>query len=409
MILSAQPTKLDEAIKSVQQWNEALKIDDHDSIRRSRPTSLSPMPTRKELTQSRLHPPGPTKQMNVTTARPNAEAFRSPDIESSDNWDADFASSISPRALQFPHLKPQDNFSGMLSMENLKSFANVDSSTMEYRDGDSSFRGRMSGKFAVIDPMETVKPYTPKRSRAERQPIPNTSSQRIKGQVLRDTNANTKTSSQPPKQKVAQKARPSASFREDGIEDYSDLLDSADDDAFQAKLAALKIQDPASSSFAPKLFHPSDLKNSPKPVSYGRKSTSLRRFPSAEQPITPALTRTQSSVEIQKYAEDENEDPEAFFEQGLVLPGSDSGSDRGTLMMSNSKFSTQSVDEDEEYDDPFAQLEEDFDQMDLEANVARDRYARLCTFVEGLVAGLQVGQSEEVLDDLTDQLVSTSS
>jgi hypothetical protein len=289
-------------------------------------------------------------------------------------------------------------------MENLKNYANVEHSVSETRDGETS-PNKNSGK--IFDPLETVKPFTPKKPKPEKQVVPNTSSQRIKGPVLRE---GLKKQTQPAKPKVAPKARPSSTFFEDPVEeDYSDLLDSNDDFDFHRKLEALKIQD-SKSSFAPKLFHPSDLKNVPKPPSHGSKSGSLRRFHSAEQHKTPDLPRTRSSIEIQKYAEDENEDPEAFLEKGLVLPvhGSDSGSDRGTLMMSNSKLSIHSFDEEDEYDDPFAQLEEEFDEMDLEANVARDRYARLCTFVEGLVGALQISQSDEVLDDLTEQLVSNS-
>jgi hypothetical protein len=404
-VLSAPPTKYDEAVKSVQQWNEALKSPDADSIRRSRPTSLSPMPTKKEPTHNRLTTPAQTRPLTLTTTRPNTDAYRSPDIDSNDNWDADFATSISPSALQLPHLKPHDNFSGLLSMANLKSFANTEfqSQINDHPNGNVIQTMQNSGKFLEVDPLETVKPFTPRKNKIEKPAVPNTSSQRIKGPILQ--NSTTNKSVQPNKAKVPIKARPSSTFREDSVEDYSDLLEFTDDDSFKRKLEALKIQD-SKSSFAPKLFHPSDLKNFPKPPS-ARKSSSLRRFPSAEQHKTPGLPRTRSSVEIQKYAEDENEDPEAFLEKDAVLPlhGSDSGSDRGTLMMSNSKLSALSFDEEDEYDDPFAQLEEDFDQMDLEANVARDRHARLCTFVEGLVAGLQVGQSDEVLDDLTDQLV----
>jgi hypothetical protein len=403
-VLSGQPTKYDEAVRSVQQWNEALKSPDTDSIRRSRPTSLSPMPTKKELTHNRLTNPGQAKPLTLTTTRPNADAFRSPDIDSNDNWDADFVSSINPSALKLPHLKPHDNFSGLLSMENLKSFANTESHSNDQPNEDLLQPRQNSGKFQELDPLETVKLFTPKKIKVEKPAAPNTSSQRIKGPILRDVNGNK--SVQPNKAKLPVKARPSSIFQEDSVEDYSDLLAFTDDDAFKRKLEALKVHD-SKSSFAPKLFHPSDLKNIPKPTSYARKSSSLKRFPSAEQHQTPALPRTRSSVEIQKYAEDENEDPEAFLEKDLVLPlhGSDSGSDRGTLMMSNSKLSAISFDEEDEYDDPFAQLEEDFGQMDLETNVARDRYARLCTFVEGLVGELQVGQSDEVLDDLTEQLV----
>jgi serine/threonine protein kinase len=403
-ILSGQPTKYDEAVKSVQQWNEALKSPEPDSIRRSRPTSLSPMPTRKELTQSRWNNPAPNKPSNLSNARTNTDAFRSPEIDSNTIWDDDFPAPINPSALQLSHLKPRDNFGGLLSMENLKSIAtNVENSS--YTDGDGNRRTH-SGKLIEYDPHQTVK-ATPGKSKQEKQTMPIKSSHRIRVQPIKDNLSN-----KPYKAKSQIKIRPSSAFREDTVEDYSDLLDStADNDAFLKKLEALKVQDPKPPSLIPQLTHPSDSKHAPKPVSYAQKSNSLRRFPSGDQVVTPGLTRTKSSVEIHKYTEDENEDPEAFLEKGLVLAlhGSDSGSERGTLLMSASKMSAHSIEEEEEYDDPFAQLEEEFDQMDLEANVARDRHARLCTMVEALVCDLQLAESEVVLDDLTEQLIQVLS
>jgi hypothetical protein len=49
-------------------------------------------------------------------------------------------------------------------------------------------------------------------------------------------------------------------------------------------------------------------------------------------------------------------------------------------------------------------LEEGFDEMDLEANIARDKYARLRNQVEGLVGSLKTSQDEEVLAEISDQL-----
>jgi hypothetical protein len=98
------------------------------------------------------------------------------------------------------------------------------------------------------------------------------------------------------------------------------------------------------------------------------------------------MRRTRSSVEIQRYAEDEgDEDFSDIFgkEDGVPEVESDSGSEHGTLML-NSKLSNNSWvrypllwewiaiareadgsklgDEDDE-DDPFAQLEDGFDGM----------------------------------------------
>jgi hypothetical protein len=407
-IVSAKPTKYDEAIKSVQQWNEALKSPEIDSIRRSRPTSLSPMPTRSDLTAMPRGAPVPPKALNLSNVRRTTDAFRSPDLETDDNWDDDFASSISPSSLQLPHLRPHDNFAGLLSSERLKAYATFDSVIEDSLFDDPNQTIKKSSTLPTLEEQSTVRPYTPQKLKVDNiKPIPsNTGSLRLSTQpkppILRNGTGNRAPSAT--NIRPSKRVRPSAVFREDSVEDYSDLLDAdADDDAFQKKLEALKIQE--EKSFSPKLFHPSDLKNIPKPASYARKSSSLRRMPTPEEPTLP---RTRSEVEIQKYAEDENEDPEDFLGKDVVLPmhDSDSGSERSTLMMLNSKLSSNSwLGDDEDEDDPFAQLEEGFDEMDLDANVARDRYARLCTLVESLVGSLKTSQTEEVLADLTEELV----
>jgi len=146
-------------------------------------------------------------------------------------------------------------------------------------------------------------------------------------------------------------------------------------------------------------------------------SPSSNRIGSVRKFSTPSLRggdvlmkRTNSEVEIQKYAEDEDEDfSDIFGKDGAALPvtDSDSGSERSTLMMLNSKLwgSSSWLGDDEDEDDPFAQLEEGFDQLDLETNAARDRHARLCSLVEGLIGSLKTSQPDEELADLTDDLM----
>lgn len=125
----------------------------------------------------------------------------------------------------------------------------------------------------------------------------------------------------------------------------------------------------------------------------------------------PAMRRSKSSVEIQRYAEDEDdEDFSDIFGQGdsiVEKAESDVGSEDGvgTLML-HSKLSNKSWlgDEDDE-DDPFASLEQGFDEMDLQANIARDKHARLCTLVEGLVSSLKVTEDPDTLSELSEQLL----
>ncbi len=143
-----------------------------------------------------------------------------------------------------------------------------------------------------------------------------------------------------------------------------------------------------------------------------RSGGSLRRPPASLG--KPLMRRTRSSVEIQRYAEDEQDEDysDIFGKEDTLLdkPESEKGSDEGTLMLA-SKLSNNSWlgDDEDDDDDPFAQLEERFDEMDLEANVARDKYARLCTQVEGLVGSLKVSQADDMLAELSEQLLEVLS
>lgn len=125
------------------------------------------------------------------------------------------------------------------------------------------------------------------------------------------------------------------------------------------------------------------------------------------------MRRTRSSVSIQRFAENEDDEDfsDMFVKKNAIIEKdeSDRGSDDGAgALMLHSKLSNNSWlgDEDDE-DDPFASLEQGFDEMDLQANIARDKHARLCTLVEGLVSCLKTTQDEDTLQDLSGQLVSS--
>lgn len=163
-IVPKKPTEYDEAVKSVQEWNEALKSPNAGSLRRaSRPMSSSPIPGRREPNNVVATPAkGP---LSLAKPRVNAERFRSPSNTADDNWDDDFASAISPSALQLPHLRPHDNFGGLLSSEKLKAFASFETVTEE-ANWDDNFEGDLTMKSPLqsneSDPMETIRPFIPK-------------------------------------------------------------------------------------------------------------------------------------------------------------------------------------------------------------------------------------------------------
>lgn len=164
---------------------------------------------------------------------------------------------------------------------------------------------------------------------------------------------------------------------------------------------------------SPKLFHPSDLTNLPhstqSPIT---QNENMRRkaIPRTEE---QSFKRTRSLVEIQKFAEDEEDEDfsDIFGKEGSIVEKdeSDAGSEDGVgALMLHSKISNNSWlgDEDDE-EDPFASLEQGFDEMDLQANIARDKHARLCTLIEGLVSSLKVTEeNDEIIAEVSGQLVS---
>ncbi|KAI9811649.1 MAG: hypothetical protein M1827_005398 [Pycnora praestabilis] len=414
-VVPTQPTKYDEAVKSVQQWNEALKSPNAGSLRRaSRPMSSSPIPGRKDPLPVIATPAkGP---LSLAKPRSTAEQFRSPEGVADDNWDDDFTSAISLSALHLPHLKPHDNFGGTLSSDKLKAYASFDTVTEE-ENWDDNFEGDLTVKSPLqlteTDPLQTIRPYFPKRADTEdiRRNPPTRSPEQKASHPDQQRLPSYPSEAQPMKTKLALSSRPPALFRENSIEDYSDLI-ATNDAAFEKRLHVMSIQ--KDESLSPRLFHPSDLKSLPRLAHLSNIGGSLRRQAAYQREETQSsMRRTRSSVEIQRYAEGEDdEDFSDIFgkkEAHLEKPESDSGSEHGTLML-NSKLSNNSwLGDDEDEDDPFAQLEEGFDEMDLEANIARDKYARLCTQVEGLVSSLKTSQPDEMLAELSEQLMEVLS
>ena len=160
-VVPKKPTEYNEAVKSVQQWNEALKSPNAGSLRRtSRPMSSSPIPGRREPPSILATPArGP---LNLAKPRFITEQFRSPENTTDDNWDDDFTSAISPSALQLPHLRPHDNFGGLLSSEKLKAYASIETVTEE-TNWDNNFEGDLTVKSpshpAESDPLQTIRPF----------------------------------------------------------------------------------------------------------------------------------------------------------------------------------------------------------------------------------------------------------
>lgn len=141
-------------------------------------------------------------------------------------------------------------------------------------------------------------------------------------------------------------------------------------------------------------------------------ASSIRRPASARPSALPdrPFQRSKSSIEIQKFAEDEeDEDFSDIF--GLAdnlteKEESDRGSEDGNLMVLSRLSNNSWLGDDEDEDDPFASMDPDWDEMDLEANIARDRHARLAEKIEELVRSLKTTEGEDKLLELSEDLVS---
>ncbi|KAK7562645.1 hypothetical protein IWX92DRAFT_233092 [Phyllosticta citricarpa] len=406
-VVETRPTKYDEAVKSVQEWNEALKSPTHDTLRRvaSKPLSSSPVPPRKEP-PPKITAPAPPQPggLRVEKTRTVTDLYASPEDDQSDDWDKDFPAPISPSALRAPHMRPHDYFAGQLSSDKLKAMAstNCDTVTEEPSSEDLFEQVMESGSiFDQSDPLETIRPLSASKQKQDRERSERPSRQRMgiepktqfyrpfsKGATGLDAN-----------HAVGGAAKSPMAYRENSIEDYSDLMPS-DDAAFQRKLQSLK--DRNHNEYTPRLFQMSDLTNPPLASQGAKKTGSLRQKSGNKSNQGDPSKRPTSRVEIEKYAEHDEEDFDDVFGNDGVTPASlrtkqesDSGSERGTLGRINSKLSGSWLGDDEDEDDPFAQLEEDFDEMDQEKNVARDRHARLISIVSDMVSSLKT-QPEDV-------------
>ena len=246
-VVPKKPTEYEEAVKSVQQWNEALKSPNSGSLRRaSRPMSSSPIPGRRErptvLTTSARGSLELAKPRNI------AEQFRSPDHAAEDNWDDDFASAISPSALQLPHLRPHDHFGGMLSSEKLKAYASFETVTEE-TNWDNNFEGDLTVKSPMqlteSDPLETIRPFYPKHANTNeiKHTAPTKSPKRKPAQLAsRQTTTSTLLPSKPVKPGATANPHLTLQYKEDTVEDYSDLV-IANDGVFENKLVLNKASD----------------------------------------------------------------------------------------------------------------------------------------------------------------------
>ncbi|THC87729.1 hypothetical protein EYZ11_012827 [Aspergillus tanneri] len=393
-VVPKKSTEYEEAVKSVQEWNEALRSPSAGTLRK----------TFKHDHQNPMSLPSirnaPSKDSPSPVANHLADRYRSQNSPEEDNWDDDFATAISPSALQLPHLRPQDNFGGMLSSEKLKAFASLDGTVLRSEDSFDEFEDSFQDSLpsGESDPLETIRPSLPKLASTESIHLQDSPLYNIAKSTFASMQ-NVPILTQNPVPPMRQ-PRPASFYKENPVEDYSDLI-KANEDVLDRKLSAFHEVDEdaallgdASSKKIVRYQEPSDDMEDQEPQL--RKRISVKRH--------------RSEIEIQRFAENETDEDFSDIlgadEAALDNLESDGSSDQSTLLL-NSKLSNNSwLGDQDDDDDPFAQLEEGLDEMDLEANIARDKHARLRNQVEGLVSSLKTSQDEDVLGEISDQLLT---
>ncbi|KAI1308494.1 hypothetical protein F5Y03DRAFT_90433 [Xylaria venustula] len=417
--VSKAPGNFSQAVEEVKQWNKALTSSDSNLRASTGSDSSGPLQyghqNQRLVPHDQIKPNLPTLAKGPFTLakpRPTAEDFRSPELADDDNWDNDFATAISPAALQLPHIKPHDHFGGLLSADRLKAFASIDNSRDMSSNWDLTHQGGELMTMKKIQPIQdedplekTIRPnwkITAKSDRTDDSSRPRTSrTSPRKRSVSSHHHRHHSRAKSSVSNKFELPSHPDMAFREQSVEDYSDLF--TDNDSVLHQRLGLKKPD------APQLFHPSDLTSLPRSTQ-SPETGSTRRKATSRPSVLPGrpFHRSKSSIEIQKFAENDDEDFSDIFgpsEKLTEKDESDRGSEDGNLMVVSRLSNSSWLGDDEDEDDPFASMDPGWDEMDLEANIARDRHARLAERVEELVRSLKSTDTEEKLLELSGSLL----
>lgn len=378
----ARKPNYDEAVLKVQEWNEALKSPSRPSknpTRHVRPQSptlqrYAEIPTSTSVGSLASNPSGwkggsapNAKPIFVEKIQPLSFVLQAPE-EQTDNWDDDFEEGIS--------------FTKLQALEK----TTVDEEKPEVEDNAQTIR--------------------PTRS---------------------------------PGTKPVALAQAPAFGIAPIVEDYSDLATEEDEDWLQEKVADFKIKN----SVRRGLFHPDDIKTiglanpPPGPLSAPLPTLSRKSSRSTLSPLglpspstlgpssthsrsaslaTPVgnggsfgraeAKKLQNQAEFGKYAEDDDEDYEDVFGK----PNGTATEHQMQTLQLNTRLSNKSwLGDETDEEDPFAEIDEGFSEDDLDANLQRDKYARLCNAVNQLIDELTPSAPDFQLRDACDQLLNIMS
>ncbi|KAJ7766474.1 hypothetical protein DFH07DRAFT_1058607 [Mycena maculata] len=402
----------DEAVLKVQEWNEALKSPSRPSKHPMRHASgRPPSPPRDISASPSSSSSGAWKAAAGPVSKPHlAEKIQIPPLsfslqppeEQTDNWDDDFEEGISLTKLQ----------------------------ALEKTAAEPEPEG------ADASAEENARTIRPNKSPGAKPPLP--------------------------------LAKPPPEEMHGIVEDYSDLVGGEDEGVLESKVADFKMKNsfrqglfhpddiktfglgrampgPLSapglsglftrSTSDPKPAHPplSPLVTGPpiagpaSPSGSRTNSGTPTGIPASPVPASLRLSHSRSSsfagtsvgiggsvgraearrmlneAEFGKYAEEDDEDYEDVFGKPNGTTLEQTAALQLTTRLSNKSWLG---DDNSDEEDPFAEIDEGFAEDDLEANLQRDKYARLCNMVNGLIDQLTPSAPDFQLRDACDQLLN---
>ncbi|KAF8333555.1 uncharacterized protein EI90DRAFT_3145216 [Cantharellus anzutake] len=350
-------SNFDEALQKVQEWNEALKspsrpLRQKDQVspfeQRDRRIVSPTLPTSKNGTSSNNPLLNFSHGLSLPLSNQLLPVDKNPNgvliqqpEEDNDNWD--------------------DDFEGNILLEKLRADKSVDADKCEMEDNAQTIRPTKSPSIKGLDVSEQLQDLPPI------------------------------------------------------VEDYSDIAGDEDND-LQAKVKEFKMRTTARKT----LYHPDDIKGlgytQPRsrsgPSSSSNFSSSPPRSPSRH---TRSLSLGSGSVgksearwlhtqsKLGRYIEGDEEDYEdVFATSNDALPSSSASTLQLTTRLSRKSWFG---DDDLGDDDPFAEIDEEFAENDLETNLIRDRFARLCALISQLVDQLVPTAADYTLREICHQLL----
>ncbi|KAG8995688.1 hypothetical protein FRB94_008863 [Tulasnella sp. JGI-2019a] len=387
----------DDAVQQVQEWNEALKSPARSvapanrhtpKIDRRDPRFSSPTPGAADMSRRMSAVPPIPLGVPLLGDKIMQPAVLQPPEEQTDNWDDDFEEGI-------PSAKLQSLDKGATEENKLQDDTKADE----------------------FDNVKTIKPDARNASLRSLKKVPPTEMPPI-------------------------------------IEDYSDLADDEEGELLlQEKVAKFK----AKHSNRNGLFHPDDIKTkglngsghnhsqsltAPRQTSGSSSqpstpfdSSSIRKvssgstssIPSQLSPLpSPSIisqplpnhqratsssgsfgrsdSRTrQTTSELGRYTEAEEEDYDDIFAKPS---GQNTDSSMQTLQLHTRSNKSWLGDGDSDEEDPFAEIDEGFADNDLETNLVRDKFARLCSTVNTFIEGLEPTAPDYALREACDGLLA---